>query len=151
VNKAFVREPDDTRNFCPSPDGCGAAGVPVPPETLMARLGPERAATITDGYCCLEPTCDVVYFDPWGAVIARKDVLGPLPWPKDSAGPLCPCTGLLPSDIQQDAEIGRTERIRDLIARAESTDARCRTTSLDGRSCVTLARRLFLRHRPQDA
>ena len=61
MNKAFVREPDQTADYCPR---CGSKGQQVSRETVRAYLPEGQTATVADpANFCPSPQCDVAYFD----------------------------------------------------------------------------------------
>ena len=150
MNKAFVKEDDDREPRCPQPEGCGGPGVAVPPATVAAQAPETAVAALSDDVLyCLDPACEVGYFDPWGATIPAT-ALASLSWPKDPNAPLCPCFGMTREDVIEDAERKDPSRLRELIAKSEGPDASCTTRTPDGRCCVTEARRLYLRHLQPD-
>lgn len=150
MNKAFVKEDDDREPRCPQPEGCGGPGIVVPPDTVAAQASEAAATALSDDVLyCVDPTCGVGYFDPWGATIPAA-TLASLSWPKDPTAPLCPCFGLTREDVVEDAQRKDTSRLRDLIAKSEGPDATCATLAPDGRCCVTEARRLYLRNLQPD-
>jgi hypothetical protein len=120
--------------------------VPVSRKTLLAQLPAELArAFAASAYYCPNPRCAVGYFDAWGTQ-APASVLRQPAYPKSPAAPLCSCFGITADQIREDAEAGRKDLVRDLVARAGSDQARCETEAPCGASCVVEARRLFLRH-----
>lgn len=146
MNKAFVREPEPAEPRCPTPDGCDALGVSVTRKTLVAQLGEETAQRLAEpAYYCASSSCDVAYFDGWGLWIPRSALRRPI-YPKSPSAPVCACFGVTADDIRADAEAGCKDRVKDLLLRAASAEARCETESPCGRSCAAEVRRLFLRH-----
>jgi len=146
VNKAFVKEPEPEEPRCPAPDGCGQLGVPVSRRTLEEKLTAESAAAYSESSCwCPTVGCPIAYFDRWGHT-TRVDQLTALPWPKDPQGTVCACLGVAPEALRLDAEAGRRELVKEILAAAEDPAARCKTESVTGRSCVTEVRRLFMEH-----
>ena len=84
MNKAFVREPDVTVDYCPR---CGSAGQPVGIETIESYLSKEKQRRVADpANFCPSPRCDVVYFDAFERVILKSDLDKPV-YPKDPDGP----------------------------------------------------------------
>ena len=86
MNKAFIREPDiDGSAYCPR---CGAAGVSVGATAMdkhirgdcRSRMG-ERAAF------CGTPSCNVAYFNWFGACVTVDELNGPV-YPKHPDAPL---------------------------------------------------------------
>ena len=134
MNKAFCKEPDDSRPpQCPR---CGNEGVRVEPATLAAHV--TAAASERLG----EPA----YFDLLERTVAAGDARG-LPWPKDPDGPLCACFGLTADDIDADIAEGVPTRIREVVRKAALPDAACGTRSADGRSCVARVQRAYVRRK----
>ncbi len=144
MNKAFVREPDATTSRCPR---CGSAGTPVLAETLRAQLRPEALPLVSEtAHFCPHPTCEVAYFDDLERLVEVSSLAAPV-FPKDPVAPICPCFGVTLDDVEDDARAGVVQRIRDLIAKSRTPEARCRTASPTGCSCVAEVQRAFLRAR----
>jgi len=144
MNKAFVREPEDDGGRCPR---CGSLGLPVGPATVRAQL-PEAAAAVFLGsaFYCAYPGCPVAYFDRLKQTVLATLLRRPA-YPKKPDAPLCACTGLTATDLEEDFHAGTTGRIKDLVARSESTLARCVIEAPDGRPCAAEARKLWMRLR----
>ena len=146
MNKAFVREPEEKRDRCPS---CGTTGIAVFDVTLNAWLGPEQRQQLSEAACfCSHETCDVAYFDGFDRVIPAAEMATPV-WPKDREAPVCPCFGLKCSDIQADIDEDSVARVRQTIQRAQSDEARCGTMSPSGQSCVAAVQKCYMRLRGQ--
>lgn len=144
MNKAFVREPDATNSYCPR---CGSLGQPVLPETWHAQTRPEVWSQVSEAASfCSHATCDVAYFDDMERSISVSDLVRPV-YPKDPDAPICPCFGVTCEVLEEDARAGVVTRVRDLVARANSTEARCATMSPTGRPCVAEVQRHYLRAR----
>jgi len=142
MNKAFVRDSDDTEIRCPL---CGAAGQSVPETALSVYLTPEARQRLgSTAYFCETPTCEAVYFD---AVedFAKVEELRQPAWPKDPAAPLCACFGLTRDDIEQDLAEGFPRRVRELVAKAKTDAAQCSQKAVNGRSCVPEVQKYYLR------
>ena len=140
MSRAFIRDPEPGEPRCP---GCQGLGEPVGPPTLEALLAPkDRDVLGAAAFYCADPACANAYFTAWGATVPAARLKGTA-YPKDPAGPICPCTGLLASDVVTDAREGRKDRMRELKERAEGPEARCLTCSPEGRSCVARVFRLF--------
>ncbi len=145
MSRAFIKEPETTGPRCPTPAGCGGAGVPVSRVTLRARLLPEAAARFADGgFLCPDPACAVVYFDA-GQERALRDELREPVRPKHVGAPLCACFSVPEETFDDLGTRGDKAGMRAFLERAASPEARCETCAADGRSCVTEARRVFLR------
>ena len=71
MNKAFVREPDETgERKCPR---CGSLGVTVHAETLVANLAPEALRGLSESaFFCPFPRCEVAYFDAFDRVAPTR-------------------------------------------------------------------------------
>lgn len=145
MNKAFVREPEDTGTAnCPR---CGSLGIAVGGETLAAQLlADDRRNLPESAYYCPFPRCEVGYFDQFDRWVAGDKLLHPA-WPKDPAAPLCPCFGFRPEEVEADVREGGTRRVKELLARTKSPDARCRTMSPTGQCCMPEVQRYFMRLR----
>jgi CopZ-like zinc binding protein len=145
MNKAFVREPDDTGVLhCPA---CGSLGVAVHRETWQLHVTEEAAGGLAEtAFFCPYTKCDVVYFDMFERR-ATTDALRHGVYPKDPTAPICGCFGLTCEDIQADIREGVVTRVRELLAKAKSPEARCRTMAADGQSCVPEVQRYYMKHR----
>ena len=145
MNKAFVREPDDNGQArCPK---CESLGVPVGPATLAAHLPPPLLRELSEtAFFCPYPKCTVAYFDAFERT-APVDVLARPLFPKDPTAPLCSCFGLSPDDVEQDVREGGATRVRALLEKSKSPEARCLTAAADGRCCMPEVQRYFMRLR----
>ncbi len=143
MNKAFVREPDDTgAAHCPR---CGSLGHPVESATLDALLSAEARGSLSDtGFFCPFPRCEVAYFDRFERTAPVSALVRPV-YPKDPSAPLCGCFGLTADDIEADIAEGKPTRVRAHLARAKSADAHCQTASPTGVSCVADVQRYYMR------
>ncbi len=141
MNKAFVREPDATVDYCPR---CGASGEPVGPETLAAHLSDEQRGRIAPSAAfCPTPRCEVAYFDGFERVVLAAELGRPV-YPKDPAAPLCACFGLTREDVERDVEEGVVTRTRAAVERANSPEARCARMAANGRPCVAYVQRYYV-------
>lgn len=137
MNKAFVREPEQGDPRCP---GCDATGPVVGSATLEAHAA---GSNLSAPACyCESPNCSVAYFDRWGTTVAADRISGPA-WPKLQDAPVCSCFGVTAAEIEADARAGRMERIRGLIERSRTPEAKCGVLAPSGRCCVPTLRRLF--------
>jgi hypothetical protein len=145
MNKAFVREPDDTGQLhCPT---CGSLGVAVQRETWQAHVKPEAATQLAESaFFCPFARCDVVYFDMFERRITTEEVPHGV-YPKDPQAPICGCFGLTAEDVESDIRDGAPTRVRQVVARAKSDEARCRTMSPSGQSCVAEVQRYYMKLR----
>lgn len=143
MNKAFVREPDEPDPRCP---GCGLLGEPVTRATLDANLPPQAARVLSDTACfCANPRCVIAYFDAAGQS-QEIGLLRQRVYPKDPAGPICPCTQTSAAQIEADARSGDRTRIRQLLALGQSPDAACARLNPAGRPCAAELQQHFLKH-----
>jgi hypothetical protein len=144
MNKAFVRESDSTDVLCPR---CQAAGVETPRVTVESYVAPEaRRALAATAYFCPTPTCPVAYFDAFEAIVAAQDLTRPV-YPKDPTAPLCGCFGLTQEDVQADVDEGVPRRIRELLAKSKSSEARCEVASPTGRCCLPEVQKAYFKLR----
>ncbi len=149
MNKAFIREPDDDGNRrCPR---CGALGVAVSSGPLDSHIKPEIRSKIgQSGWFCSYPPCDVAYFDSFDSVIITEELQHPV-YPKDPDATLCRCFGFTLEEIEADIEDGTPSRIRALLAKSQSSDARCQSLSPDGRCCLTEIKRIYMKRRGEQS
>lgn len=143
MNKAFVREPDDTLDIrCPR---CGVIGIPVARQTVLLHVPPDAAAGLSDSASfCATPRCEVAYYDALEQFVPAS-LLKLSIFPKDLSAPICPCFGLTAEDVEADAKAGRTDRIKAHLARAQTAEARCHLLSPTGTSCIPEVQRYFLK------
>ncbi|MBX3411828.1 MAG: hypothetical protein KF708_03855 [Pirellulales bacterium] len=145
MNKAFVREPDETA-ACRCPQ-CDSPGLAVGPETLAAQLGAEgRTAVAESAFYCPYPRCEVAYFDAFERVVPVDRLRFPA-YPKDPTAPVCPCFGLTTDDIEQDVREGVVTRVRGVVDKSKTAEACCRQKSPTGQSCVAEVQRYYMRFR----
>ncbi|MEX2186173.1 MAG: hypothetical protein WD875_05240 [Pirellulales bacterium] len=142
MNKAFVREPEDTgKRYCPR---CGALGEPVGRATLEAHLRAESLGAIADvAYFCPTPNCDVAYFDEFDRAAGIDALLRPV-YPKDRDAPICGCFGLCEEDIEADLAAGAPTRVRAHLVKTKTDDAHCETAAANGRSCTAAVQKYYL-------
>ena len=145
MNKAFVREPDDTgQGHCPK---CGSLGVAVHERSLRAHLSEETLTGLSSSaFFCPFAKCEVVYFDMFERVVTTDVVRTPV-WPKDPSAPLCGCFGLTEQDIDDDLAEGTPRRIRELLAKSKSPEAHCETAAPSGQCCMAEVQKLYMRGR----
>jgi len=141
MNKAFLREPDSTADYCPH---CGSKGEPVGEETLKTYLTDEQRGRIApSANFCPSPQCDVAYFDAFERFIPAADLVRPV-YPKDPTAPICACFGLTCEDIEQDVEEGVVTRTRGVLEKAKSPAAQCSQKAANGKSCVPYVQKCYL-------
>ena len=149
MNKAFVREPDDDgRAYCPR---CGTLGRPVESGPLDTHIRPEARAKMLDAaWFCRFARCEVAYFNLFGAVVHMGELKAPV-YPYDPNAPLCVCFGLTYDDVEADVREGKPARIRELLAKSKSNEARCHALAADGNCCIGAVQELYMRLRSQSA
>jgi hypothetical protein len=144
MNKAFVREPDSTDVLCPR---CGAAGESVLRAAFDTHVPVKARRTLAAStYFCPTPNCPVAYFDAFEATVMADGLNHPVQ-PKDPAAPLCSCFGLTTDDVEADVAEGTPRRIRELLAKSQSPEARCEELSPTGRSCIPEVQRCYIKLR----
>lgn len=144
MNKAFVREPDVTAEYCPR---CGSAGDSVGEITLAAHLTVEQRRNLAEpASFCPIPRCEVAYFDNFERFVLASDLARPV-YPKNPTAPICACFGLTCDDVDQDVAEGGVVRVREAIEKAKLPEARCAELAANGRSCVALVQRYYMQRR----
>jgi hypothetical protein len=145
MNKAFVREPEfDGRAYCPR---CGALGVAVAAGPMDTHVRREARTKIGDsGWFCTFARCEVAYFDLFAGVITVDELNSPV-YPKEIERPICACFGFTLEDIEADVRDGTPTRIRELLAKSQSPQARCQTLAADGQCCMREVQRLYMKLR----
>lgn len=93
---------------------------------------------------CEFDRCEVAYFDLMERSVPVTELMSPI-YPKDPAAPICPCFGFTWDDIEADLSEAAPTRIRELLAKSESSDANCQTLAANGRCCMTEVQRLFMK------
>jgi hypothetical protein len=88
----------------------------------------------------------VAYFNLFETVVTADELNGPVT-PKDPDAPLCACFGLTRADVEADASEPVPTRIRELVARSQSSDAQCATLAANGQCCLPEIRKLYMRLR----
>ena len=142
MNKAFLREPEQTDARCP---GCQSVGQAVGPQTLNTQLKPDvRKSLAESGYFCPNGRCQVVYYDDFEGAVSRDSFTEAIPL-KDADAPLCACFGVTRSDIEADVEEGSVTRTRAAVLKAQSDAARCESLAPNGRTCAPELQRYYLR------
>ena len=143
MNKAFVREPEsDGRAYCPR---CGSLGIPVGAVALDTHIRPETRSKMREfAWFCNFPRCDAAYFNEFDEVVTVRDLILPV-YPKDLDAPICPCFGFKYDDVEADLRDGKPSRIRELLAKSKTPDARCQSLAADGRCCMAAVQELYMR------
>jgi hypothetical protein len=144
MNKAFVREPEPTAEYCPR---CGSQGQSVGGETLATYLSSDQRRKISEpANFCPSPKCDVVYFDSFERAVLTTDLARPV-YPKDPAAPICACYGLTRDDVEQDVREGVVTRVRAILEKTKSAEARCSHLAANGRSCEAYVQKYYMQCR----
>lgn len=145
MNKAFVREPDaDARVTCPR---CGSVGDTVGNGPVDIYVPPERREQMRNAaWYCSNTACDVVYYNMFEQIVRASELLAPV-YPYDPDAPVCACFGFTLKDVEADADEPQPLRIRALLARSQSPEARCPAVAVDGRCCMREVQRLYMKLR----
>lgn len=145
MNKAFVREPDfGGRAFCPR---CGTEGIPVTSLVLDTHIRSESRSKMQDSaWYCNFARCDVAYFDLLEEVISTEE-LQTQAYPYDLEAPLCVCFGFTYDEVEADVADGTPTRIRQLLAKSQSSAADCQRLAVDGRCCMSEVQKLYMQLR----
>ncbi|MAT71776.1 MAG: hypothetical protein CMJ58_19890 [Planctomycetaceae bacterium] len=145
MNKAFVREPDDTgRVYCPR---CKSLGSPVEAAPLDRYVAPAARNKLgAFAWFCPYQHCEAAYFNQFDVVVTVDELTEPV-YPKDLDAPLCACFGYTYDDAAADVAEGQPTRTRELIARTKTPEARCRESAPSGQCCVAAVQELYLRLR----
>ena len=149
MNKAFVREPDDDgRAYCPR---CGTLGAPVEAGPLDTHIREESRRKMMDAaWFCGFARCDVAYFNLYDAVVLMDELKAPV-YPHDLNAPICACFGLTYDEVEADVREEKPTRIRELLAKSKSSDARCYTLAANGQCCMSAVQELYMKLRSQQA
>ncbi len=144
MNKAFVREQETEIRHCPR---CGSLGQSVSESALKHWLPADARDELGDRamYCPLA-SCPVAYFDQFERMIDADRLLRPA-WPKSMDAPLCACFGLTADDIDADIDEGGVTRVRAVVDRSKTPDARCQTLAANGQCCVAEVQRYYFKRR----
>ena len=147
MNKAFVREPDaDSRLLCPR---CGSPGTEVGNGPLDTHIRAEARSRLSDNaWHCSHPVCEVAYFNLLERVVLTSELRAPV-YPSNIDAPICACFGFSYDDVEADVRDGQPTRIRQLLARSRSSEARCQTLAIDGQCCLREVQRLFMKLQSQ--
>lgn len=143
MNKAFVKELDaDARVLCPK---CGAMGTAVGKGPLDTHVREEARSRISDSaWCCGNSECSVVYFNLFDQTVT-VDELKDRVYPYDLDAPICLCFGFTYDDVDHDSRHAVPHRIRELVTKSKSPDARCQALAVDGQCCLREVQRLYLK------
>ncbi len=145
MNKAFVKEIDaDARVMCPK---CGTIGIAVGKGPLDTHVRTEARSRISDSaWCCGNSDCSVVYFNLFDQTVTTDELNTPV-YPYNLDAPICQCFGFTYDDVDHDSRDAVPHRIRELVAKSKSPDARCQALGVDGQCCLREVQRLYLKLR----
>jgi hypothetical protein len=116
-------------------------------ETIQSYLPPGKAPPVADpANFCPSPHCEVAYFDAFERVILTGDLAKPV-YPKDPDAPLCACFGLSRQDVEQDVREGVVTRVKAILEKAASPEARCAQMAANGQSCAAYVQKYYLQCR----
>ena len=143
MNKAFIREPEfDGSAYCPR---CGSLGTAVTEAALDRYVKEEFRSRIgQSAWFCPFARCDAAYFDLLERVVAVGELRQGV-YPKDPAAPICACFGFTLDEIEADLQEGAPTRIRALLSKTKSSEARCSDLAADGHCCMPEVQRLYVR------
>jgi hypothetical protein len=117
---------------------------------LDTHIRPESRAKVYDSaWFCGYGRCDVAYFNLFDAIVRMGELKAPV-YPYEPNAPICACFGLTYDDVEADVREGTPTRIRELLAKSKSPEARCQTLAADGRCCMTAVQELYLRLRSRE-
>ncbi len=88
----------------------------------------------------------MVYFDAFEQVLVTGDLNKPI-YPKNIDAPICACFGLTRRDIEQDVSEGVVTRVKAILKKAESPEARCSQTAANGQPCVAYVQKYYMQCR----
>ena len=147
MNKAFVREPDaDARLLCPR---CASPGTAVGNGPVETYVRPESQAALRDAaWYCGNSACEVAYFNMFEQTVCVSELVTPV-YPYNLDAPMCACFGFTSDDVEADIEDGQPVRIRALLAKSQSPQARCQTLAVDGNCCMREVQRLYMKLRSE--
>ena len=145
MNKAFVREPDpDGRVLCPR---CGTLGVAVGSGPLDTHIIESVRSRMSDSaWYCSHAECDVAYFNMFEQMVFVKELRKAV-YPYDMNAPICACFGFTWDDVDADSRADAPLRIRELLRKSKSPDARCQLLAVDGQCCIRDVQQLYLKLR----
>jgi len=99
---------------------------------------------------CGYPRCEVAYFNLFESVVL-VDELKKSVYPYDLDQPICACFGLDYDDIEADVHEQVPSRIKRLLEKSQSSDARCQTVAVDGQCCMRTVQRLYMKLRAEQS
>ena len=141
MNKAFVREPEQTADYCPR---CGSTGEAVGVAALKSYLTEDQRRRLAEPVnFCPTTKCQVVYFDGLERVVMASELARPI-YPKDPTAPICACFGLTRQEIEQDVQEGVVTRTRAALEKAKSPAARCAEMAANGKPCIAYLQKYYI-------
>ena len=143
MNKAFVREPDaDGRVLCPR---CGTPGTPVGTGPLDTHIHASVRSRMADSaWYCRHTACEVAYFNMFEQSVLLHELRAPV-YPYDIDAPICACFGLMWDDVDADSREDVPWRIRELLTKSKSPEARCKLLAVDGQCCIREVQQLYMK------
>jgi len=146
MNKAFIREPEQTADLC---HRCGSQGEPVGSKTLTTYLTEVQLDGLAEpASFCPSPQCPVAYFDGLERLVLATALKLPA-YPKDPTAPICACFGLTRADIEQDVAEGVVTRTKAIVEKAKSPEARCQEMAANGQSCIAFVQKYYMQRRAE--
>jgi len=145
MNKAFVREPDSTAEYCPR---CGTLGQPVVGETLDApRPRVKTTCDFADSACfCPAPhAMSRTSTIRSGCAGPRISIMPSIH--KDSRPQICACFGLTRDDIEKDVDRERLSEPKALLEKAQVARRPMCAQGANGQSCVAYVQKYYLQCR----
>ena len=113
--------------------------------TLDHHIRPEARPHLGDSaWFCGFARCEAAYFDLLERVVTADELQAPV-YPKDPAAPICACFGFTRDEVDADIAERSPTRVRELLARSKSAEARCARLAADGQCCMAEVQRLYIR------
>jgi len=112
---------------------------------LDAHVRPDARTRLPDrAWYCSHAGCEVAYYNLFERIVLVSELKTPV-YPGDLNAPICACFGFTYDDVEADARERQPTRIRRLLARSRSSEARCQTLAVDGQCCLKEVQRLFMK------
>jgi hypothetical protein len=103
-----------------------------------------RSRLQDNAWFCSHPGCEVAYFNLFERIVLVSELKASV-YPSDPDAPICACFGFSYDDVEADVRDAQPTRIRQLLARSRSSEARCQTLAVDGQCCLREVQRLFMK------
>lgn len=103
-----------------------------------------RSRMADSAWYCGHADCDVVYFNMFEQFVLVNELRTPV-YPYDIDAPICACFGLTWEDVDADSRDNTPLRIRQLLTKSKSSDARCQLLAVDGQCCIRDVQQLYLK------